>query len=139
MPAVILVVEDNALNMRLVSDLLTLHGYRVLEAITGPHALVLAEEQHPDLILMDIALKGTSGLEITRLLKQNPNTADIPVVALTAYAGHVDRERAREAGCVGFIAKPIDTRALPAMVARFLEEVAAGDRARIPPASDCRR
>lgn len=130
-------VEDNALHMQLVSDLLSLHGYTVLQATTGAHALVLAEERHPDLILMDIALKGMNGLEITRLLKQNPNTAGIPVVALTAYAGSQDRLHALEAGCIGVITKPIDTRRFPALVADYLKEVARGEKPHTPPASGC--
>lgn len=130
----ILVVEDNALNRELVSDLLTLHGYEVLEATTGAHALVLAEEDHPQLILMDIALKGMNGLEITHLLKQNPNTAGIPVVALTAYAGNLDKQRAREAGCIGFVAKPIDTRRFPELIAQYLKEVSASESSRPSPA-----
>lgn len=137
MAETILIVEDNALNMQLVSDLLTLHGYEVLQASTGAHALVLAEEKHPNLILMDIALKGMNGLEITRLLRQNPNTAGIPVVALTAYAGELDRQRAQDAGCAGFIPKPINTRELPKLVAHYLEEVVASESTQAPPASDC--
>lgn len=132
----ILVVEDNPLNMQLVSDLLSLYGYEVLQATTGAYALVIAEEQRPDLILMDVALRGMHGLEITRLLKQNPNTARIPVVALTAYAAEPDRKRALQAGCIGFVAKPIDTRALPGIVAHYLKEVASGEPTHTPPASD---
>lgn len=115
----VLIVEDNELNMQLVADLLTWHGFTVLRAVTGARALVLAEEQQPDVILMDMALRGMDGFEITRALKQNPNTASIPVVALTAYAGEQDRQRALAAGCVGFVAKPIDTRTFPALVASF--------------------
>lgn len=133
MPDRILVVEDNALNMQLVSDLLRLHGYEVIEAATGAHALVLAEEKRPDLILMDIALKGMNGLEITHLLRQNPNTAHIPIVALTAYAGEADRRRAMEAGCAGFIPKPIDTRQLPRLVALYVKEAQSGEPADPPP------
>lgn len=116
----VLLVEDNEMNMQLVADLLTLHGFTVLRATTGARALVLAEEDKPDVILMDVALKGMDGFEVTRALKRNPNTAAIPVVALTAHAMRQDRERAAEAGCVGFVAKPIDTRTFPALVASFV-------------------
>lgn len=122
----ILVVEDNTLNMKLVVDLLTLHGWQVLQATTGARALVLAEEERPDLILMDIALKGMNGFEVTKMLKQNPNTAGIPVVALTAYAMAQDQERAREAGCVGFLAKPINTRTFPGLVKTYVEQMGTG-------------
>lgn len=136
MPDRILVVEDNALNMQLISDLLTLCGYEVIEATTGAHALVLAEEKHPGLILMDIGLKGMNGLEITHMLKQNPNTADIPVVALTAYVGEADRQRALDSGCIDFVPKPIDTRTLPKLVAHYLEEVPQGGRKYAPSGPD---
>jgi two-component system cell cycle response regulator/two-component system cell cycle response regulator DivK len=118
-PLKVLLVEDNELHMKLVDDLLSYHGFTVLRATTGARALVLAEENQPDIILMDLALKGMDGFEVTRALKQNPNTASIPVVALSAYAMPQDRQRAAEAGCVGFVTKPIDTRTFPALVADF--------------------
>lgn len=121
MAARILIVEDNALNMKLVSDLLSIHGYEVIQAKAGEQALDLATTLNPDLILMDIALKGMTGLEITQRLKEDPRTAAIPVVALTAYAGEEDRRRALLAGCDGFIAKPINTRALPCLIAEYLK------------------
>lgn len=117
----VLVVEDNDLHRQLVTDLLTIHGYAVIQATTGARALVLAEETQPGLILMDVSLKGMNGFEVTRMLKQNPNTAPIPVVALTAYAMEHDRLKAQEVGCAGFITKPINTRTFPAMVASFID------------------
>ncbi|MGE5553653.1 MAG: response regulator [Betaproteobacteria bacterium] len=120
MPGRVLVVEDNELHLQLVSDLLTLHGFEVLCASTGARALVLAEESAPDLILMDISLQGMNGFEVTRMLKRNPNTAGIPVVALTAYAMQHDQEQAEEAGCAGYIPKPIDTRTFPSLVSTFI-------------------
>lgn len=122
MPAKILVVEDNEMHMLMVSDLLTLHGYTVLRANTGARALVLAEEARPDLILTDVSLKGMDGFEVTRMLKKNPNTARIPVVALTANAMNHDRACAEAAGCVGFITKPINTRTFPALIASFIAQ-----------------
>lgn len=117
-----LVVEDNELHMQLVTDLLTLYGFTVIKAPTGARALVLAEEAKPDLILMDVSLKGMNGFEVTRILKQNPNTAAIPVVALTAYAMEHDRVMAMESGCAGYVAKPINTRTFPALVASFIQK-----------------
>lgn len=125
----VLVVEDNEQHLQLVSDLLTLHGFDVLRASTGARALVLAEEGAPDLILMDVSLQGMNGFEVTRMLKRNPNTAGIPVVALTAYAMRHDHEQAEEAGCAGYITKPIDTRAFPSLVQSFLLK-GGSDRAR---------
>jgi CheY-like chemotaxis protein len=118
----VLVVEDNELHLQLVSDLLTLHGFEVLQASTGARALVLAEEGAPDLILMDVSLQGMNGFEVTRMLKRNPNTAGIPVVALTAYAMRHDQEQAEEAGCAGYIPKPINTRTFPSLVQSFLSK-----------------
>ncbi|MGE5507642.1 MAG: response regulator [Chitinophagales bacterium] len=136
MPGRVLVVEDNELHLQLVSDLLTLYGFEVLKASTGARALVLAEEGGPDLILMDISLQGTNGFEVTRMLKRNPNTAGIPVVALTAYAMQHDQEEARQAGCAGYIAKPINTRTFPSLVQSFIARGGPdGGRTRRKPAN----
>ncbi|RJQ44054.1 MAG: response regulator [Gaiellales bacterium] len=116
----ILVVEDNEMNLELVSDLLEAKGFDVLQAQSGAEALLLAEAERPDLVLMDIQLPGMDGLEVTRRLKENPATNDIEVVALTAHAMLGDEERAREAGCSGYIAKPIDTRDFVLTVSRFI-------------------
>jgi len=116
----ILVVEDDPLNMELVSDLLTVHGYTVLQATTGQEALALAAREQPDLILMDIGLPGMDGLAACRALKADPTTVAIPVVALTAYAMRGDEEKIMAAGCDGYITKPIDTRQFAHIVARFL-------------------
>jgi len=106
----ILVVEDHPLNMKLVRSLLTLAGYRILEAENARQALALAATHRPALILMDIQLPDMDGLEATRLLKNQKETKDIPVVALTAHAMPDDKGKAKEVGCVGYISKPIDTR-----------------------------
>ena len=116
----ILVVEDNLMNLELVSDLLAAHGYRVLQAQGGYEALAVAAREQPDLILTDLQLPEMDGLEATRLLKQNRNTRHIGVVALTAHAMRGDEERARAAGCSGYIAKPINTRKFVAVIAGFL-------------------
>lgn len=121
MTARILIVEDNALNMKLLSDLLTMHGYDVMQATNGELALTLATTRQPALILMDVSLKGMTGLEVTGRLRSDPRTAAIPILAVTAYAGEEDRRRALLAGCDGFVSKPIDTRQLPHIVAQYLK------------------
>jgi CheY-like chemotaxis protein len=106
--------------MELVSDLLTVHGYTVLQATTGQEALTLAAREQPDLILMDIGLPGMDGLAACRALKAGPATVTIPVVALTAYVMRGDEEKILAAGYDGYITKPIDTRQFAHTVARFL-------------------
>ena len=116
----VLVVEDNVMNLELVSDLLEASGYRVLQAKAGAEAITLAEREGPDLILMDLQLPEMDGLAATRQLKQNALTRDITVVALTAHAMLGDEEKAREAGCSGYIAKPINTREFVELIEDFL-------------------
>lgn len=118
----ILVVEDNLMNLELVSDVLEAHGYEVLQADTGQKALEIAGKELPDLVLMDIQLPEMDGLEVTRLLKNNEQTSGIKVIALTAHAMRGDEERAREAGCSGYIAKPINTREFAGVIAGYLGE-----------------
>lgn len=118
--ATILVVEDNAMNMELTCDLLEVAGYRVLQAVTAETGLPMARAEKPDLILMDIALPGMNGMEATRMLKADPQTRAIPIVALTASAMRSDEQRALEAGCLGVIQKPLDTRAFAARVAAYM-------------------
>jgi len=125
----ILIVEDNEKSLKLVRDVLRYKGYRTLEATTGNEGVRLAREAKPDLILMDIQLPGMDGLTAARLLRQDPVTAGIPVVALTAHAMKGDRERALKAGCNGYIAKPIDTRRFLAQVQAFLPGAAKPGRA----------
>lgn len=116
----ILLVEDNPVNRRLAQFLLKSQGYIVYEAITGEEALELARTHRPDLILMDLQLPGLDGFQATRILKADAITKDIPVVAMTAYAMKGDEERALEAGCEGYITKPIDTKVFPQLIAQFL-------------------
>lgn len=116
--ATILIVEDNATNMKLSSFLLESADYSVLMATTAESGVAIAREQHPDLVLMDIQLPGMDGLQATALLKADEATRDIPVLALTALAMKGDEERIRAAGCDGYIAKPLDYKA-------FLAEVKA--------------
>src|SRR5215471_12648350 len=114
----ILLVEDNPVNRRLATFLLRSQGYQVSEAATAPAAFAILEKEHPDLIVMDIQLPGMDGLEVTRKLKEQPATADIPVIAVTSYAMKGDREKALAAGCAGYVTKPIDKTT-------FIQEVAA--------------
>jgi len=103
----ILIVEDNELNMKLQNDLLRAHGYDTLQSVDGKDALSLAREHNPDLIIMDIQLPEVSGLEYTKMLKADDALRDIPVLAVTAFAMKSDKEKCLEAGCDGYIAKPI--------------------------------
>ena len=121
----ILVVEDNALNMKLFRDALVATGYRTLEATTGSEAVDMASEHTPDLVLMDIQLPDLDGLSVTRHAKSHAQTRSIPILAVSAYAMRGDADRAREAGCDGYVTKPIDTRELPVIVAKYLEQAAA--------------
>tara|TARA_Y100000588_G_scaffold234710_1_gene248322 strand:+ start:5583 stop:6134 length:552 start_codon:yes stop_codon:yes gene_type:complete len=117
----ILIVEDNPLNLELISDILEAHDYQVKAATTGSEALKMVEESRPDLILMDIQLPGLDGLAITGIIKEKPENSDLPIIALTAHAMRGDEEKAREAGCDGYISKPIDTRAVPNTVRKYLD------------------
>jgi CheY-like chemotaxis protein len=116
----ILLVEDNPVNRRLAQFLLKSKGYEVWEATTAPEAFAAVKERRPDLILMDIQLPDVDGLTATRRLKADPATHDIPVVAVTSYAMKGDETRALEAGCSGYVTKPIDKTLFLDTVARVL-------------------
>jgi CheY-like chemotaxis protein len=116
----ILVIEDNLLNLELVRALLEAHGYEVIDSGNAEDGIERARMEQPQLIFIDLSLPGTDGLAATQLLKADAATCHIPVVALTAHAMKGDDERARQAGCDGYLTKPIDTRSFPAVVARFL-------------------
>ena len=126
MTHVILVVEDNERNLKLLRDLLEYEGYDVRVARTGEDAVTLAVKDPPDLVLMDLQLPGIDGIEALRRLRESPRTADIPVVAVTAQAMKQDRERAMEAGFDGYVEKPISVRAFPGLVRRFLSDEEVG-------------
>jgi two-component system cell cycle response regulator DivK len=117
----ILIVDDNAQNLKLARVILVTAGYEVRTAVDAEEALDLLATFSPQLILMDLQLPGMDGLELTRRLKQDAVLRTIVVVALTAYAMKGDEEKARAAGCDGYITKPIDTDALPTLVANYLE------------------
>ncbi len=117
MAKTILIIEDDPRNLTLFRDLLQISGYSTIEASDGKQGIELAKAKKPDLILMDIQMPGMDGLEATRILKADATTSNIPVIALTAYAMKGDKERILEAGCDGYLAKPINTD-------EFLKEVA---------------
>ena len=116
----ILIVDDNPTNLKLVAYLMKANGYAISTAIDADAALAEIRAKRPALILMDVQLPGIDGLELTRQLKADPETADIIIVAVTAYAMKGDVEKAVAAGCDDYVTKPIDTRALPGTVARHL-------------------
>jgi two-component system, cell cycle response regulator DivK len=116
----ILIVDDNPINLKLARVLLAAEGYQVRTAEDAVEALAALEQFHPRLILMDIQMPGVDGLVLARRLKAAPATKDIVIVALTAYAMKGDNEKALAAGCDGYVAKPIDTRTLPAVIASYL-------------------
>ena len=116
----ILIIEDNALNLELATVLLETHGFIVAAARTAEEGLRLAREQLPALVLMDFSLPGMDGLSATKRLKTDPSTSHLAVVALTANAMKGDEEIALEAGCDGYLTKPIDTRTFAATVKNFI-------------------
>jgi CheY-like chemotaxis protein len=115
-----LVVEDNPVNLELVAELLEQEGCQVLAVASAEAGLREAEAKQPDLILMDFQLPGMTGYEATRQLKANRATAAIPVLALTSFAMRGDDRKAREAGCDGYLTKPLDTDAFRKTLRRFL-------------------
>src|SRR6266540_3670483 len=117
----ILIVDDHPINMKLAADVLSLAGYGVSTAANAEQALTVLREVRPDAILMDIAMPGMDGLALTRLLRSDSRLAGVPIIALTASAMKGDDARAIDAGCDGYITKPIDTRALPRQVAAYIE------------------
>ena len=119
----ILVVEDNDMNMQLVEFLLEEGGYSILKATSGEEALALTQNGDgiaPDLILMDIHLPGMDGLSVVRAMKADARTSRIPILALTAHAMRGDKDRFLEAGCDGYISKPIDVKTFIASIEKFL-------------------
>jgi two-component system, cell cycle response regulator DivK len=120
MSETVLVVEDNALNLKLVRDVLGHAGYRVLEAGDAERGIELARAETPDLILMDVQLPGIDGVEALRRLRADSETASIPVVALTALAMKEDRERFLGAGFDGYLEKPVSVPDLSGQVAALI-------------------
>ncbi|MBK5225463.1 MAG: response regulator [Thermoleophilia bacterium] len=116
----VMLVEDNQMNSRLVEYVLERDGFEITIIASAEEAVQAAADDPPNIILMDIQLPGMDGIEATRRLKQNPLTAKIPVVAITAHAMRGDEERVRAVGCEGYILKPINTRELAGTVRKFL-------------------
>jgi two-component system cell cycle response regulator DivK len=123
--SVILIVEDNARNLKLVRDVLQVKGYSTLEAVTGEDGVKLALEHRPDLVLMDIQLPGINGIEALGQLRANPDTAAIPVIAVTASVMQHDRKKITEAGFDSYVGKPINLK-------EFLDAVRKGLEGRQP-------
>jgi len=121
MPTSILVVDDNPINLKLTSDLLGFEGYNVYKAIDAENAIEVIKHTKLDLILMDIGLPGMDGLTLTKKLKTDESTKHIIIVALTAFAMKGDEEKAFQAGCDGYISKPINTRNLPKQIEAILQ------------------
>jgi CheY-like chemotaxis protein len=117
----ILIIEDNVKNLKLVRDVLQFHGYSILEAETGEAGISLAREQRPALLLMDVQLPGMDGRAALKILKADPNTQHIPIIALTAFAMKGDRESLQAEGFDDYMAKPIDIKELPKVVERHLQ------------------
>lgn len=122
MTTTILLVEDNEFNRILLMDILEHYGFTVLLAVDGEEGIRMAREHQPDLILMDIQLPVIDGLSAGRLLKQDRETAGIKIIAVTSFAMKGDRERCREAGFDDYVAKPFDTRTLPEIIRRVLDD-----------------
>lgn len=116
----ILIVEDNPLNMELAHDLLEAWGYTVYQASNAQEGIEVVRSARPDLVLMDIQLPGMDGLTATRILREDPGLTNLKIVALTAHAMKGDEQKVLEAGCNGYISKPIDTRMFPRQIAEFL-------------------
>jgi CheY-like chemotaxis protein len=118
----IMIVDDNAANLKLAGDLLEIEGFEVSRCIDAEKALETLAHIKPDLILMDLALPGIDGLQLTRKLKVEKKTSAIKIVALTASAMKGDKERILAAGCDGYIAKPIDTRKFKEQILEYLDK-----------------
>ena len=129
----VLIVDDNPVNLKLASDVLACEGFTVCGAANADEAMLAIRSRLPDLVLMDVALPGMDGLTLTRLLRSDPATHDLRIVALTAFAMKGDARRTIEAGCDGYISKPIDTRTFARQVAQWLPPQAAAPSSGRPP------
>jgi two-component system cell cycle response regulator DivK len=126
-PTRVLVVEDNLLNLKLVRDVLLQAGFDVVEARSGEDGIVRAQEDQPDIILMDLQLPGIDGTEAMQAIKRTLMGSNIPIVALTAFAMSEDRDHALRNGFDGYLSKPISVRDLPRQVTEFLPGWSADD------------
>jgi two-component system cell cycle response regulator DivK len=121
MGGVILIVDDDPKTLKLLRDLLQIRGYTTLDATDGKQGVDMARAKMPDLIFMDMQMPVMDGFEATNILKADPVTKSIPVIALTACAMQGDREKCMEAGCSDYMTKPLDTRAFVKKVKEYLE------------------
>ena len=121
MSKVILVIEDQEDNRRIIRDLLASVGYEIIEAVTGEEGVFLAKKHHPDIILMDIQLPDFDGYEATRKIKSIPALSSIPIIAVTSYALSGDDAKAFAAGCDAYVSKPFSPRALLLKIREFLQ------------------
>jgi two-component system, cell cycle response regulator DivK len=119
----ILIVEDNEKNMYLISYILKKKGYEIIEAGTGEKGVELAIKEKPDLIIMDIQLPGIDGLETTKRIRTSGADGTTPIIALTSYAMTGDREKALEAGCTGYIEKPINPDTILSEIEKYLKKM----------------
>jgi len=117
----VLVVEDNEKNMYLICFIIGKMGHQTIQAGTGEEGIELAMSERPDLIMMDIQLPGIDGLETTRRMRQSDHISHIPIIAITSYAMAGDRERLIEAGCTGYIEKPINPETIMGEIAAYLK------------------
>lgn len=126
----ILIVEDNILNLKLTKKLISLAGMHPLTAFNAEDGIMIARSERPDLILMDIQLPGINGLDATRIIKNDPGVSSIPIIALSAHAMQEEMDKAREAGCDGYITKPLDTRTFLKTIQGFLIQESGQDEER---------
>lgn len=122
----ILIVEDNEINLKLIKTVLKTKGYLLVEARDGEEALKSVTSERPDIILMDIQIPKVDGLEVTRRIRDMKDLRDIPIIGLTAHAMEGDRKKILEAGCDGYIAKPINTRTFIVEIEAILKKKAEG-------------
>ncbi len=116
----ILIVEDNEHNMYLINFILEKNGYETIKALNGEEGITLAMKERPDLIIMDIQLPDINGLEVTRKIRESKVDGTIPIIAITSYAMSGDRDKALEAGCTGYIEKPINPDTIMAEIEKYL-------------------
>jgi len=119
----ILIIEDNASNMKLVTNILKMSGYKVFQAGDAETGIAMVKDKAPDLILMDVQLPGMDGLAASRLLKDDEATKHIPIIAMTAFAMKGDMEKAKEAGCNEYISKPFNYQQFLELVKTFCPEL----------------
>ena len=117
----IMIVEDHPVNLKLAKDLLEMDGFEVISCTDAESAIALLKDLQPDMILMDVGLPCIDGLELTRILRADKKTTDIKIVAVTAFSMKSDKDKVLDAGCDGYISKPINTRTFATQIMEFLK------------------